>query len=181
MYYHFAILLIFRPLIKLRIIGSMISPRDVCLQAADAIQGLLRSYSRLYTLRCTPSFISRFILMSAVIHVEIGAPVTTSPTDAEGLLNPSEQTKEAVDPRMAQAVVQGVEDLKKMSVSHQPAKEALHFLRYVAQQWKIGVDMADDKVSLAGCARSAWPFRISINIFAPCVREEDFVCIEAEC
>ena len=54
MYYHFAILLLFRPLVKLRIIGSYVIPRDVCVQAADAIQGPLRSYAQLYTLKRTP-------------------------------------------------------------------------------------------------------------------------------
>ncbi|KAK8074347.1 Nitrogen assimilation transcription factor nit-4 [Apiospora phragmitis] len=73
MYYHFAILLLFRPLIKLRIIGSSILPRDVCSQAADAIQGLLRSYSQLYTLRRTPSFVPYFVLTSAIMHLAIGA------------------------------------------------------------------------------------------------------------
>ncbi|KAH6976627.1 fungal-specific transcription factor domain-containing protein, partial [Ilyonectria destructans] len=42
MYYHFAILLLFKPLIKLRIIGSELSPREICVQAAVAIQTLLR-------------------------------------------------------------------------------------------------------------------------------------------
>ena len=65
MYYHFAILLLFRPLIKLRIIGSSISPRDVCSQAADAITGLLRSYAQLYTLRRTPSFVPYFVLKNS--------------------------------------------------------------------------------------------------------------------
>ncbi|KAI1160843.1 fungal-specific transcription factor domain-containing protein [Nemania serpens] len=73
MYYHFAILLLFRPLIKLRIIGSAILPRDVCSQAADAIQGLLRSYSQLYTLHRTPSFVPYFLLTSSIMHLAIGA------------------------------------------------------------------------------------------------------------
>lgn len=76
MYYHFAILLLFRPLIKLRIIGSSIMPKDVCLQAADAIQGLLRSYSQLYTLQRTPSFVPYFVLTSSIMHLAIGASST---------------------------------------------------------------------------------------------------------
>ncbi|KAI1391792.1 nitrogen assimilation transcription factor nirA [Hypoxylon trugodes] len=85
MYYHFAILLLFRPLIKLRIIGSSILPRDVCAQAADAIQGLLRSYSQLYTLRRTPSFVPYFVLTSSIMHLAVGAEASkgqsTSPTE----------------------------------------------------------------------------------------------------
>lgn len=85
MYYHFAILLLFRPLIKLRIIGSGILPRDVCSQAADAIQGLLHSYSQLYTLRRTPSFVPYFVLTSSIMHLAIGAEISKgqsiSPTE----------------------------------------------------------------------------------------------------
>ncbi|KAI0886400.1 fungal-specific transcription factor domain-containing protein [Annulohypoxylon maeteangense] len=98
MYYHFAILLLFRPLIKLRIIGSGILPRDVCSQAADAIQGLLRSYSQLYTLRRTPSFVPYFVLTSSIMHLAIGAEASkgqyTSPTD---ISNPSTAKPEDAD------------------------------------------------------------------------------------
>ncbi|KAI1474731.1 nitrogen assimilation transcription factor nirA [Daldinia eschscholtzii] len=80
MYYHFAILLLFRPLIKLRIIGSGILPRDVCAQAADAIQGLLRSYSQLYTLRRTPSFVPYFVLTSSIMHLAVGADTSKAPS-----------------------------------------------------------------------------------------------------
>ncbi|KAL6917071.1 hypothetical protein FSST1_008566 [Fusarium sambucinum] len=73
MYYHFAILLLFRPFIKLRIIGSQVSPRDVCLEAANAIQDLLMSYSRLYSLKRAPSFMPYFALTSSIMHLTIMA------------------------------------------------------------------------------------------------------------
>jgi hypothetical protein len=78
MYYQFAILLLFRPLIKLRIIGSNVLPREVCCQAADAIQNLLKSYSSLYTLRRTPSFVPYFVLTSSITHLAIGASTPPS-------------------------------------------------------------------------------------------------------
>ncbi|KAI1077769.1 fungal-specific transcription factor domain-containing protein [Whalleya microplaca] len=87
MYYHFAILLLFRPLIKLRIIGSSILPRDVCTQAADAIQGLLRSYSNLYTLRRTPSFVPYFVLTSSIIHLALGADSPSRPSSSSDSLS----------------------------------------------------------------------------------------------
>ncbi|KAL7621702.1 hypothetical protein AAE478_009029 [Parahypoxylon ruwenzoriense] len=90
MYYHFAILLLFRPLIKLRIIGSSILPRDVCSQAADAIQGLLRSYSQLYTLRRTPSFVPYFVLTSCIMHLAVGAEASRGqPSSPATVSNPS--------------------------------------------------------------------------------------------
>ncbi|KAM0609252.1 hypothetical protein ACHAP1_002345 [Verticillium nonalfalfae] len=176
MYYHFAILLLFRPLIKLRIIGSKISPRDVCSQAADAIQGLLRSHSQLYTLRRTPSFVPYFVLTSAIMHLAISAPVTQSSNKKEGIMNPSEEAKDSVDSHVAQAIKQGVEDLKEMSPCHHFAEQALNILRYLAHKWNIEVDMGSDNVPLEEYARSARPFTSSLNFFAPNVREEDFVC-----
>jgi hypothetical protein len=94
MYYHFAILLLFRPLIKLRIIGSSISPRDVCSQAADAISGLLRSYSQLYTLRRTPSFVPYFVLTSSIMHLAISASSSSSSSALSALppVTPSDQS-----------------------------------------------------------------------------------------
>ncbi|KAK8023263.1 fungal specific transcription factor [Apiospora marii] len=98
MYYHFAILLLFRPLIKLRIIGSSILPRDVCSQAADAIQGLLRSYSQLYTLQRTPSFVPYFVLTSSIMHLAIGAssPLQSGASPAAAS-NPSTAKPEGAD------------------------------------------------------------------------------------
>ncbi len=98
MYYHFSILLLFRPLIKLRIIGSSITPKDVCLQAADAIQGLLRSYSQLYTLQRTPSFVPYFVLTASIMHLAIGA-ATADDTQPE--MEPPNPTHRQVDARLA--------------------------------------------------------------------------------
>ncbi|EXM13689.1 hypothetical protein FOTG_17868 [Fusarium oxysporum f. sp. vasinfectum 25433] len=73
MYYHFAILQLFRPFIKLRIIWSQVFPRNVCLRAASAIQGLLKSYSQLYTLKRAPSFMPYFALTSTIMDLTIMA------------------------------------------------------------------------------------------------------------
>ncbi|CAJ2503423.1 Uu.00g108170.m01.CDS01 [Anthostomella pinea] len=101
MYYHFAILLLFRPLIKLRIIGSGILPRDVCSQAADAIQGLLRSYSSLYTLRRTPSFVPYFVLTSAIMHLAIAACDPQEGADSPAATS-NQSTTKAEDAEAAQ-------------------------------------------------------------------------------
>ena len=73
MYYHFATLLLFRPLFSHGIIGSKVVPRDVCLQAANAMVGLLRSYVRLYTTQRTPSFLPYFVLTASTMHLAIMA------------------------------------------------------------------------------------------------------------
>lgn len=177
MYYHFAILLLFRPLIKLRIIGSKVLPRDVCSQAADAIQGLLRSHSQLYTLRRTPSFVPYFVLTSSIMHLAIGAS-TTKPSQRrpEDVMEPSEEAKEGISAHVAQAIKQGVEDLKEMTPCHHFAEQALNILRYLAQKWDIDVDMGNEGFSADDFAGRVKPSTGSLNFFAPNVREEDFVC-----
>ncbi|KAH6949627.1 hypothetical protein DER45DRAFT_588450 [Fusarium avenaceum] len=114
MYYHFAILLLFWPLIKLRIIGSQVSPRVVCLEAVNAIQDLLTSYSRLYTLKRAPSFMPCFALTSSIMQLIIMATMTFQ---------------------------QGIAKLAEMAPCHHIAEQALHILYYLAKEWNINVDV----------------------------------------
>lgn len=174
MYYHFAILLLFRPLIKLRILGSKVSPRDVCCQAADAIQGLLRSYSQLYTLRRTPSFVPYFVLTSAIMHLAIGAvseqdPDSKSPSDKM-------ETAAKLDPRVSAALKQGISDLTEMAPCHHFAEQALNILRYLSKKWNIDADIDDGESPPDDYDRLVKPYTSSLNFFAPNVREGDFIC-----
>ncbi|KAK9342490.1 hypothetical protein V1522DRAFT_415990, partial [Lipomyces starkeyi] len=103
MYYHFAISLLFRPLIKLRIVGSKVSPRDVCSQAADAIQGLLTAKSRLYTLQRTPAFVPDFALTSSIMHLAVGAVAVQT-----GALDSEQDTTVKIDRHVSDILRQGV-------------------------------------------------------------------------
>jgi hypothetical protein len=176
MYYHFAILLLFRPLIKLRIIGSKVAPRDVCSQAADAILGLLTSYSQLYTLRRTPSFVPYFVLTSTIMHLAIGA------TNLEGSDSTvhfsSEDMKNAVsvDPHVREALKQGISDLTEMAPCHHFAEQALNILRYLAKKWNIDVGMGSGKTPPEDYEGLVKPYSGSLNFFAPNVVAEDFIC-----
>lgn len=64
MFYHFAVILLFRPFLNLTFLGSSTSPQIVCIQAAESIASLVQSYRQLYTLRRTPSFVPYMILTS---------------------------------------------------------------------------------------------------------------------
>lgn len=151
MYYHFAILLLFRPFIKLRITGSSISPRDVCSQAADAIQGLLRSYSQLYTLRRTPSFVPYFVLTSSIMHLAIAASDASASRHAATSKAKQQKPQDAsaqaptgppvkLGDRVTQAINQGVSDLTEMAPCHHFAEQALNILRYLANKWDIEIE-----------------------------------------
>ncbi|KAK2007595.1 fungal-specific transcription factor domain-containing protein [Colletotrichum eremochloae] len=178
MYYHFAILLLFRPLIKLRIIGSKLLPRDVCGQAADAIQGLLRSYSQLYTLRRTPSFVPYFVLTSSIMHLAIGAacapPQKGFDATAPASVDPPAQPP--YPPHVVEAIKQGIRDLEEMAPCHHFAEQALNILRYLAKKWNLDVDMGERSPTDAEYAHLVRPYTSSLNFFAPNVIEDDFIC-----
>ena len=174
MYYHYAILLLFRPLIKLRIVGSKVSPRDVCLQAADAMQGLLMSYSQLYTLRRTPSFVPYFLLTSVIMHLTVGSSTGTG-SQAGSASKPTGEAGD-LDPHVADAIKQGISDLAEMAPCHQFAEQALHILRFLAKKWNIEVDVDNgrtppkDQDDLVGLVSA------SLNFFAPNVQQRDYEC-----
>ncbi|KAI1744752.1 fungal-specific transcription factor domain-containing protein [Xylaria scruposa] len=199
MYYHFAILLLFRPLIKLRIIGSAILPRDVCSQAADAIQGLLRSYSQLYTLRRTPSFVPYFLLTSSIMYLAIGASgvESTSPTaqsststarphggsshaasspltvsGADPTSSPLSVTATKLSPKVAAAIKQGIADLAEMAPCHQFAEQALNILRFLGKKWNLDVDVPY-KGAQEDVDKLVRPSTNSLNFFVPDVSTHD--------
>ncbi|POS83075.1 hypothetical protein EPUL_004409 [Erysiphe pulchra] len=69
--YHYTILLLFRPLIKVDITNSTISPREVCLEASDAISSLVNSYNQLYTLHHAPALVPYIVLLSSITKLTI--------------------------------------------------------------------------------------------------------------
>ncbi|KAK6858606.1 hypothetical protein PG995_005170 [Apiospora arundinis] len=79
-YYNCAVLLLFRPFIRLRIDGSCVIPRDVCVEAADAVRRLIRSYAQLYGLQRSPSFLPYLTLISATM------PLTAASLEDNGSL-----------------------------------------------------------------------------------------------
>lgn len=150
MYYHFAILLLFRPFIKLDIMGSGVSPRDICIQAADAILTLVNSYSKLYTLRRTPSFVPYFVLTSSIAHL-IG--FGNSKAGPEKLK-------------------QGIEDLKEMSRCHGFANRALEILHFLIRHWDVGGTFEDGGEDEATICK---PKSTSLNLFCPNVSSFDMI------
>lgn len=186
MYYHFAILLLFRPLIKLRIIGSSISPRDVCSQAADAVAGLCRSYSQLYTLRRTPSFVPYFVLTSSIMHLAIAATGTGTRTVQSGESSHANQSPPRIpaklDPHVTEALARGIADLTEMAPCHHFAAQALNILKFLAKKWNIDVDVKttgqeeNKEVELPDYKQATRPVTTSLNFFAPNFLESDFNC-----
>lgn len=156
MYYHFAILLLFRPFIKVEIVASSLSPRDICSQAANAITTLVRSYSHLYTLRRTPSFVPYFVLTSAITHaVTLG----TSRAGPEQL-------------------IQGLEDLKEMRGAHGFANRGIDILHYLINHWEVGNSQdfpPDESKEMGDYKTLCLPSSTSMNHFCPHISGNDVI------
>lgn len=132
MYYHFAILLLLRPFIKLRFVGSGVSPRDVCAQAADAITTLIRSYDNLYSLARTPSFVPYIALASSIEHLVIAATADISSSQS-----PAQESHQSHNYPPGSQVVQAAQDLKSLSSCHGFSKRGLDIVRFLAHHWDI--------------------------------------------
>lgn len=144
--------------------GSSIVPRDVCTEAADAVRGLLRSYSQLYTLRYTPSFLPYLTLISATMHLaaatveasgslfagasssmlldDVRRVIATAPLDSADLASTiahmnsqGSVLRPGLNPGVRKSLEQGISDLTEMMPFNQSAKEALHTLQQLYALW----------------------------------------------
>lgn len=137
---------------KLEIKYSGVSPKDVCNQAADAISALVNSYSQLYTLRRTPSFVPYFVLTSSIAHaVTIG-----------------------LDGTGPAALQTGVRYLEEMTGCHGFAKRGLDILYYLIGHWDIDFKFQDHD------AKGPWkdvckPISTSMNLFCPNIESVDSI------
>lgn len=150
MYYHYAILLLFRPFIKMEIIGSGVSPRDVCGQAAEAISALIKSYSQLYTLQRTPSFVPYFVLTSCIAHVVAYGNSRVGPEHLR----------------------QGIAHLQEMTSCHRFASRALDILYFLIDHWKVDLKV-EEHGEEADYKNMCRPLSTSLNLFCPNVTSAD--------
>ncbi len=139
MYYHFAILLLFSPFIKVRFVGSSISPNEVCLQAADAIMSLVRSYRQLYSLRRAPCFVPHIVLAAGIVNL-----VATDSTASIGGL-----TK----------ILHCMTHLHEMSHSHGFASRAEQILRIIAHSWSVEISQESERESKIEAALPPLPVK----------------------
>ncbi|KAL2062109.1 hypothetical protein VTL71DRAFT_6375 [Oculimacula yallundae] len=165
MYYHTAILLLFRPFVKLKITGSGVSPLEICTQAANTISILLKSYSDLYTLQRTPSFVPYFVLASTITHAMALGNAQAGPAHLDA----------------------AIADLRQMSSCHGFADRALGIMRFLIERWNIAYKIInpdhtnwqnntsndkeeDEEVDFSTLCKST---SNSMNLFCPNVESAD--------
>jgi hypothetical protein len=151
MHYHFAILLLFRPFIKLDIMCSSVAPRDVCGQASDAVSALVKSYTQLYSLRCTPSFVLYFLLASSIVHLVTLGNSRPGP----------------------EKLRQGLADLKEIRKCHAFAVRAINILRSLNQHWEVKALIPEEGEEPEDMKNMCRPRSNSLNQFCPNVKSPD--------
>lgn len=139
-YYHFAILHTFRPFLRLRILNSRTLPRQLCLQAADAIQAHLRAYSSLYGLRRTPSFLPYVVLGTSRIYLaieQLGGPGESKQGDYDSWLSAHVRTSKSVSRHAAEALKANMAALDEMARCHRAAMVGVRMLGYLTRAWGV--------------------------------------------
>ena len=126
MYYHFAILLLFRQFWNLNIFESSTFPRTICSEAAQTIFVLIRSYKDLYTLRRTPSFVPYIILTATLAYVADKKHEQTA-SNMTSLNYGSE----------------GLNLLLDMCKSHFFAKRSVEIIKFFTKQWGLQLPELD--------------------------------------
>lgn len=132
MYYHYAILLTFRPFLKLRLSSSVILPRTLCAEAADAIHVLVGSYTRLYTLRRTPSFVPYFLLQSSRAYLALEESNLTP-----GAEHATPAGSHRVSRERAEAFHTNISNLTEMTKWHPVAAKILDMLHVLSKAWNV--------------------------------------------
>jgi hypothetical protein len=110
---------------RLRFIGSSVSATEICVQAADAIASLVRSYRQLYDLRRTPALFPYIVLASAVLHLTV--PESTMPSV-----------------RAFTEILQATANLQEMALYNSFARRANHILRTMMQNWSVEISQAGE-------------------------------------
>ncbi|KAH8600174.1 fungal-specific transcription factor domain-containing protein [Bisporella sp. PMI_857] len=124
-YYNFAILLLFCPFVRLRMLNSEIVPLEVCIQAAQTITSLFASYIELYSLRRTPCFMPILAMASNIMHA----------VHAEILGTPNLQFRPSLS------------ILQEMAYSHGFARRGIKYLYILEQRTSLATGLQNESTT----------------------------------
>lgn len=69
MLYHTIIVHLFRPMLKVNLVDSTVHPRDICIEAANKVSELVRTYRRFYDFRVAHLIIPHILLTVSIVHL----------------------------------------------------------------------------------------------------------------
>jgi hypothetical protein len=135
MYFHFAILIFFRPFRNQNIAESTTSPRKICSEAAENLFTLIKSYRDLYTLRRVPSFVPYMILTANLAYL-VDLTDDDNDDDDDGGPNPTPSD------------LASLSYLQDMCTSHDFAERALDIVDYFSNLWGVRTGGGASRVNL---------------------------------
>jgi hypothetical protein len=121
MFYHFEVVLLFRPFLNLTFVGSSVSPLIIYIQAVESISSSVQSDHRLYTLRRTPSFVPYMVLTSDL------ALLIAEGINRHGLRMIRSREEDT----------QWAQSSEQLAVSHPFARDSADIIRRFAKIWQF--------------------------------------------
>ncbi|KAF2690882.1 hypothetical protein K458DRAFT_355200 [Lentithecium fluviatile CBS 122367] len=115
MLYHTAVVHLFRPMLKVDLIHSNVSPRNTCVDAANQVANLLRLYRQHFNMRACQLVLTHVLLSVCIVH----------------LLYSSES------PVSYRNLVEGMQALDDMSVCHYFGGRSFKIVHALSQVWNI--------------------------------------------
>lgn len=114
MLYHTVILHLFRPMLKVDLIGSDIRPRDMCIEMANKVSELLRGYRQHYDLRACQLVFTHILLSVSIVHLLY----SQNPINSNNL-------------------VEGLRALEDLSVCHYFGARSFKIVHSLAKTWNL--------------------------------------------
>lgn len=142
------------------------------MQAAEAIQGLLRSYSQLHTLKRVPFFVPYIALTATMVHVTKWISSQQGSSQRAASSTSSIASRSQPDLKVTEAISEGIRDQTVMAPNNGLAEKALDILRDLGRRWDISVD-TDRGIYQLDFDPLAVPKTSSLNSYAFAQTPED--------
>ena len=144
MYYHTVVLHLFRPFLKVDLLDSSVSPRDICTQSAESVSSLVARYRNYYGLRRVCVILAHIILSSCTVH----------------LLN-------LATPSATHSLAEGIRALREMAMNSGFAGRCLRIIISLSKKWGINLPTEVQEATDAVSPTTMLPSPNSDEFFAP--------------
>lgn len=144
MYYHTVVLHLFRPFLKVDLLDSKVSPREICTQSAESVSSLVARYRNYYGLRRVCVIMAHVILSSCTVH----------------LLN-------LPNPSATHSLADGIRALKEMATNSAFAGRCLRIVILLGKKWNIYLPTEVQEATAAISPETMLPSAISGEFLAP--------------
>jgi hypothetical protein len=115
MLYHTVIVHLFRPLLKMDLMHSDVSPRAICIEAANKASEIIRRYRQLYDFRVAHLVISHILLSACIVHLLYSKDDNVS----------------------YQNLVEGLQGLEDMHKCHYFGARCIRILHSLSKMWNL--------------------------------------------